>query len=99
MEKLILDGIECKVCKNKEKNSFIPKFKKDGLTIVQCNKCEFIFIPPYFRKNIDYKNYKDENVLNAVIKGNDWLKFQRHLLRFKTIQKFQSKGKLFDLGV
>jgi 2-polyprenyl-3-methyl-5-hydroxy-6-metoxy-1,4-benzoquinol methylase len=31
--------------------------------------------------------------------GNDWLKIQRHLLRFKLIQKYIKSGKLFDLGV
>ncbi len=99
MEKAILKDVECKVCKNIDTNTFILKFNKNGLNIVQCEKCKFIFIPPYFRKDIDYKNYKDEAVLKAIIEGNDWLKIQRHLLRFRTIKKYQTKGKLFDLGV
>ncbi|MDD5571563.1 MAG: class I SAM-dependent methyltransferase [Bacteroidales bacterium] len=99
MEKEILEGIECKVCKNNDSNQFISKFQKNGINIVQCQHCGFVFIPPFYRKEIDYKNYKDENVLKTVIEGNDWLKIQRHLLRFKTIKKYQKNGKLFDLGV
>lgn len=98
MEKAILKDIECKVCKNINTHKFILKFKKNGLSIVQCVECNFIFIPPYFRKDIDYKNYKDETVLKTIIEGNDWLKIQRHLLRFKTLKKYQANGKLFDLG-
>jgi len=99
IENKILEDIECKVCKNNSTENFIPKFFKKDLTIVQCSTCGFVFIPPYFRKDINYKNYKEEDILQAVIKGNDWLKIQRHLLRFKTIRKYQPSGKLFDLGV
>lgn len=99
MEKQFLDGIECKVCKNQNKSQFSTKFKKDNINIVQCNECGFVFIPPYYRKQIDYTEYKNENSLKAVIAGNDWLKIQRHKLRYKTIRKYCSHGKLFDLGV
>lgn len=99
MEKEILKDIECKVCYNNDTTKFISKFEKNGVNIVQCEKCEFIFIPPYFRKDINYEDYKDDAVLKTIIEGNDWLKIQRHLLRFKTIKKYQKKGRLFDLGV
>ena len=92
MDKEILENIECKVCNNIDTDTFILKFTKEGTNIVQCEKCDFIFIPPYYRKEIDYKYYKDEAVLKTIIEGNDWLKIQRHLLRFKTIKKFRKNG-------
>jgi 2-polyprenyl-3-methyl-5-hydroxy-6-metoxy-1,4-benzoquinol methylase len=99
MEQLFLNEIECKVCNNKDKSEFSTKFRKDNINITQCKKCDFVFIPPYYRKQINYTEYKNEDSLNAVIAGNDWLKIQRHKLRYKTIQKYCPKGKLFDLGV
>ncbi|MBC8186035.1 class I SAM-dependent methyltransferase [candidate division KSB1 bacterium] len=99
MNEEILDNIECKVCKNTSKTDFELAFKKDLLEIVRCNKCSFIFIPPYFRKQIKYTEYKDESVLKQVQAGNDWIKIQRHKLRYKSIRKYKPKGKLFDLGV
>lgn len=98
MDNAILKDLECKVCNNTDTTKFKPKFHKNGIDIVQCENCEFIFIPPYFRKKIDYKSYKDEAVLKAIIDGNDWLKIQRNLLRFKTVKKYKKSGKLFDLG-
>ena len=97
MNKEILKDIECKVCKNQ--NDFELAFKKQDLEIVRCKNCSFVFIPPFFRKQIQYTDYKDESVLKQIRLGNDWLKIQRHRLRFKTIQKYKPKGKLFDLGV
>lgn len=99
MEQQFLDGIACKVCKNQDKNKFSIKFYKNEINIVQCSECGFVFIPPYYRKHIDYTEYKNEDSLKAVIAGNDWLKVQRHKLRYRTIQKYCRKGKLFDLGV
>ncbi len=99
MEQHFLHGIECKVCKNRDKAKFTTKFYKDNINIVQCLNCDFVFIPSYYRQQINYVEYKNEDSLKAVIEGNDWLKIQRHKLRYKTIQKYCSKGKLFDLGV
>lgn len=99
MEKQFLNEIECKVCRNQDKTKFSPKFYKNEVNIVQCNECGFVFIPPYYRKQIDYTEYKNEDSLKAVIAGNDWLKIQRHKLRYRTIQKYCPQGKLFDLGV
>ena len=99
MEAAILEGIECKVCKNRDPNAFIPKFHKTGIDIVQCKNCEFVFIPPYYRKTINYRTYKDEVVFKAIKEGNDWLKIQRHRLRYRKLKKYVPKGKLFDLGV
>lgn len=99
MEQQFLDEIECKVCNNQDKSKFTTRFCKDNINIVQCNECGFVFVPPYYRKQINYTEYKNEDSLKAVIAGNDWLKIQRHKLRYKTIQKYCPKGKLFDLGV
>jgi len=99
MDQQFLNEIECKVCKNHNETEFSRKFRKDDINIVQCSECGFVFIPPYYRKQINYSEYKNEDSLKAVIAGNDWLKIQRHKLRYKTIQKYCAKGKLFDLGV
>lgn len=66
--------------------------------VLECNRCKFNFIPYYYRKSIVYEQYKDANVTAAVRAGNNWLKIQRHKLRFQFIKKFVKKGKLFDLG-
>jgi 2-polyprenyl-3-methyl-5-hydroxy-6-metoxy-1,4-benzoquinol methylase len=93
----IFENIRCCVCGNKD--NFIKKYYKDSFIVVECKTCSFNFIPQYFSKKMTYEDYKDENVLTEVRKGNDWLKMQRHLLRFKLIRKFIKDGKLFDLGV
>ena len=94
-----LIDVECKICNNCDVAKFTTMFSKDKLNIVQCDTCGFIFIPPFYRKQIDYTEYKNEDTLKAIIAGNDWLKIQRHKLRYKTIRKYCAKGKLFDLGV
>lgn len=97
-EKLIFKNIRCCVCVNEYKNNFSTKYDKDNFIVVECNNCSFNFIPQYFSKQITYKEYKDEKVLEEIRKGNNWLKMQRHLLRFKLIKKYKMEGKLFDLG-
>jgi ubiquinone/menaquinone biosynthesis C-methylase UbiE len=99
MDSTILTGCKCRVCGNADPADFKLAFKKGELQIIECNRCNFIFIPPYFRKQVNYHDYKDEAVLKAVRQGNDWIKMQRHKLRFKRIKKYQPDGKLFDLGV
>jgi len=98
-EKQIYNNISCCVCKNSNNNKFGTKYNKNNFIVVECNHCSFNFIPQFFSKHITYENYKDEKVLEKVRKGNDWLKMQRHLLRFKLIKKYKKEGSLFDLGV
>jgi 2-polyprenyl-3-methyl-5-hydroxy-6-metoxy-1,4-benzoquinol methylase len=92
------EEICCCVCGNKNPEEFKLKYQKENFSVVTCNRCSMHFIPPYFRKKITYTGYKNEAVTEAVRKGNNWVKIQRHKLRFKFIQKFIKKGKLFDLG-
>lgn len=99
MDSKILEGIECKVCHNADPQLFKLAYQKPDLEVVECEKCSFVFIPPYYRKQLTYEQYKDESVLNQIRAGNDWVKIQRHKLRFKLIKKYKPKGKLFDLGV
>jgi 2-polyprenyl-3-methyl-5-hydroxy-6-metoxy-1,4-benzoquinol methylase len=94
----IYEDIKCCVCGNIDPKEFTPKYQKERFSVFTCNKCGFYFIPPYFRKKISYENYKNEQVTEAVRKGNNWVKIQRHKLRFKLIQKFKKSGSLFDLG-
>ena len=92
------DDICCCVCGNTKPESFQLKYQKENFAVVSCQVCSMEFIPPYFRKQIKYTQYKNEAVTNAVRHGNNWVKIQRHRLRFRFIQKFIKAGKLFDLG-
>lgn len=92
------EDIRCCVCNNKDHEKFHLKYQKDNCAIVTCDVCSFYFIPPYYRKKIEYTQYKNSDVTAAVRSGNNWVKIQRHKLRFKFIQKFVRSGKLFDLG-
>lgn len=95
----LADPIKCQCCLNENPEKFTEKFKKNGLIILQCTECSFIFIPWHYRKDIVYTDYKNEEVLKQIRSGNDWLKIQRHLLRFELIRKYIKSGFLFDLGV
>ena len=94
----IFEDIRCCVCGNTDPSQFKIKYKKELFSVAECNSCSFEFIPYYFRKNISYGNYKDENVANAVRAGNNWVKIERHKLRYDLIKKYKASGSLFDLG-
>lgn len=94
----IFENIHCCVCGNSNESAFRVKYSKKDFAVLTCNNCGLHFIPPYYRKKIDYGNYKDEQVTEAVRKGNNWVKIQRHILRMKFIRKYKSSGDLFDLG-
>jgi 2-polyprenyl-3-methyl-5-hydroxy-6-metoxy-1,4-benzoquinol methylase len=95
----LADPVRCACCLNTDPAQFDETFEKYDVTFLKCRRCGFVYLPWHYRKNISYTDYKDEAVLKQVRAGNDWLKIQRHLLRFKLIQRYQPDGKLFDLGV
>jgi 2-polyprenyl-3-methyl-5-hydroxy-6-metoxy-1,4-benzoquinol methylase len=99
----LADRVVCECCGNADPEQFSEQFKKEfkgkQFIVLSCNKCSFNFLPWHYRKDIVYTDYKDEAVLEQIRKGNDWLKVQRHLLRFKLIRKYKRSGDLFDLGV
>lgn len=92
------EDITCCVCGNKNPEAFKVKYQKEKFAVVTCNTCSLNFIPPYYRRQIEYTQYKNADVTSAIRAGNNWVKIQRHKLRFKFIQKFIKSGKLFDLG-
>lgn len=95
----IFEDIRCCVCGNTDHSKFKVNYQKETFAVVECQSCSFMFIPPYYRKSIDYHNYKDENVANAVRAGNNWVKIERHKLRYDLIKKYKAPGSsLFDLG-
>lgn len=94
----VLEEIKCCVCGNSNPKEFSLVYKRENFDVLTCNKCSFYFIPPFYRKQIKYQNYKDDSVTQAIRSGNNWVKIQRHKLRFKFIQKYIKSGKLFDLG-
>jgi len=95
---LIFEDIKCCVCDNTNPDLFKVLYEKPDYSVVECKSCSFNFIPPYFRKKITYQNYKDERVADAVRNGNNWVKIERHKLRFDLIKKYKPSGSLFDLG-
>lgn len=92
------EDIRCCTCGNNNPESFRLKYQKENFAVVTCDSCNMHFIPPFYRKQITYTQYKNEAVTQAVRAGNNWIKVQRHKLRFKFIQRFIKSGKLFDLG-
>ncbi len=92
------EEIFCCVCSNTQPNKFTLKYQKENFAVVTCNDCSHHFIPHYYRKQIQYTQYKNADVTAAVRAGNNWVKVQRHKLRFKFIKKYIKSGKLFDLG-
>ena len=94
----VFQGIRCIVCQNSDEKKFKIKFKKTDCEIVECLVCRFHFIPPYYRRQIDYRDYKSSDVTAEIKKSNQWLKIQRNLLRFQLIQKYQKNGKVYDVG-
>ncbi|MBK8367161.1 MAG: class I SAM-dependent methyltransferase [Bacteroidetes bacterium] len=94
----IFEDVHCCVCDNKNPADFKVLYQKEKFSVVECKKCSFTFIPSYFRKQISYENYKDENVANAVRNGNNFVKIERHKLRYDLIKKYKPSGSLFDLG-
>ncbi len=92
------EDIRCCVCGNTDPDKFRLKYHKENFAVVVCTACDFHFIPPHFRKTIQYTQYKNADVTKAVRSGNNWVKIQRHKLRFKFIRKYIKKGHLFDLG-
>ncbi|MGZ4045549.1 MAG: class I SAM-dependent methyltransferase [Bacteroidia bacterium] len=98
LPQLLAEDIKCCVCGNKDPEKFKLKYKKENFAVVTCDVCSLHFIPPYYRKQIKYTQYKNSDVTDAVRSGNNWVKIQRHKLRFKFIQKFVKSGDLFDLG-
>lgn len=92
------EDIRCCVCGNTDAKKFDLKYQKEKFAVVNCSVCEFEFIPAYYRKQIKYEQYKNADVTAAVRSGNNWVKIQRHKLRFRFIQKYQRAGSLFDLG-
>jgi 2-polyprenyl-3-methyl-5-hydroxy-6-metoxy-1,4-benzoquinol methylase len=92
------EDIRCCVCDNVNPEKFSLKYQKDSFAVVVCDICSLHFIPPFYRKQIQYTQYKNADVTAAVRLGNNWVKIQRHKLRFQFIKKYIKQGKLFDLG-
>lgn len=98
MNEEIFEGIKCAVCQNSDKNLFSIKYRKTNCSIVECQRCSFHFIPPFYRKQIDYTAYKDNSVAEEIKKGDPWLKIQRNLLRYQLIHRYKKQGSVYDVG-
>ncbi len=98
----IIEGAKCVTCACTDTQKFQPytlvEKNNESYYLFQCQNCDFIFLPPYYRKMIDYHNYKGNTVLEQVRKGNNWVKVQRQKLKFDLIKKYHPTGKLMDLG-
>ncbi len=94
-----LKDIYCPICGNSNAKEFKLKFEREDFNVVECQRCSFIFIPQYYRKDSIYEEYRDEEVLKSIRNGNNYIKYRRHRLRIKLIKKLVKSGKLFDIGV
>jgi 2-polyprenyl-3-methyl-5-hydroxy-6-metoxy-1,4-benzoquinol methylase len=92
-------NIKCEVCGNVDTDMFLLRFSRTDFNVVECKNCEFVFIPQFYRQQIPYENYRDDEVLQSVRKGNNYIKFRRHKLRLKLIKHYVNSGKLYDIGV
>ncbi len=88
----------CRVCGNHSSDGFDELYRYADFAMVRCRNCSFCFVPSFYREKISYKEYKDESVAAQVRAGNNWIKEQRHLLRFDLIRKYKPGGSLFDIG-
>ena len=94
----ILAEARCVACGCTDTTQFHLAFQKPEMQVLRCQNCDFVFVPPFYRKQISYLNYKGQDVLEQVRKGNNWLKIQSQKVKFGIIQKYMPSGKLFDLG-
>ncbi|HOZ29510.1 MAG TPA: class I SAM-dependent methyltransferase [Bacteroidales bacterium] len=92
-------NIHCEVCGNSDPEKFFTKFERKDFKVAECMNCGFDFIPQFYREQIPYENYRDEEVLESVRRGNNYIKVRRHKLRLKLIKKYVKSGKLYDIGV
>jgi len=95
----IFENIKCIVCNNNEVDKFSTKYEKQDCSVIVCHVCNFHFIPPYYRKKIDYTKYKSKEVAQAVKNADVWIKIQRNLLRYQLIHQYQKEGSVYDGGV
>lgn len=94
----IFKGIRCIVCGNQDEKRFTIRYRKTNCSIVRCADCSFCFIPPYYRKAVDYTQYKTPEAVQEVARGDLWLKIQRNLLQYRLIRRYRKSGKVFDIG-
>lgn len=92
-------NIHCEVCGNRDTQKFSLKFDRPDFKVAECSDCGFVFIPQFYREQIPYENYRDEEVLQSVRNGNNYIKIRRHKLRLKLIKKYVKPGNLYDVGV
>lgn len=88
----------CRLCGHHSPGGFDELHRYAEFSVVECRNCSFCFVPSFYREKVSYKEYKDERVAAQVRAGNNWIKEQRHLLRFDLIRKYKPGGSLFDIG-
>ncbi len=93
------NNIFCEICLEDKIENFTQFLPNAKVKLVKCNSCGFVFIPQNSRENIEYNNYRNEEVLKSVRAANNYVRFRRHKLRIKLIKKFKKSGKLYDIGV
>jgi len=93
-----MDKIRCVVCGNHHPERFQVRHRKPNFFVVECLDCTFHFIPPSFRKGVDYTKYKYADVAAEVAKADVWLKVRRNLLRYRLIRKYRRSGTIYDIG-
>lgn len=95
MEKL--EKIKCALCGSYDEKFL---FSRDGFNVVQCNKCELVYINPRLKLEVLEKLYNTNEISpEQYYEANipqDLRNFKR---RLKLIQKYHpNKGKMLDIG-
>jgi 2-polyprenyl-3-methyl-5-hydroxy-6-metoxy-1,4-benzoquinol methylase len=80
-----------------------PLFTKLGLPVVQCSKCELIYVNPRLRQDILWQRYSQEVFLNEYLpqygEYDEQLNYRLHAPRLRELGLYASSpGRLLDIG-
>ncbi len=89
--------MSCNVCNSQ--NSKIL-YVKQGMNIMQCNDCSFMFVypPPSIEKQNEYYNKSYEEGSYKLYSSVEDLKIKTSEKRFDGFSKFSKNGRLLDVG-
>jgi len=88
----------CAVCGNADHGAFRIRYQKPTFSVWRCLRCGFLFIPPEYRKAVDYTEYKSADVAKQVAKADLWMKTERNRLRYEAIRRDHPSGSVLDIG-
>jgi 2-polyprenyl-3-methyl-5-hydroxy-6-metoxy-1,4-benzoquinol methylase len=88
----------CAVCGNADPEAFRVHHQRPAFRMMRCLRCGFLFIPPEYRKALDYSEYKPADVARRVARADLWIKKERNRLRYDAIRRDHPSGSVLDIG-